>query len=202
MVHKLKTTAVSVAILAAGFGSESDHKPLDVRSDVVSISEIRPSAIKPESIEFQKRKLNKEEPSTKASEFSQLAKAARYEAKHGGVLCSRYACATAKMKWLVKKLIILRFAPTGASATGIVVCLARAESGLNPGTISATDDWGVGQINRPAHGSDHPEWWRPHAGFRYAVLDPVYNVGIMWSMSKRGTSWSPWTGTWGRGMCH
>lgn len=51
---------VSVSILAVGsFGFKSDHKPPDVRSDVVSISEIRASTTAPESIESQKRKLSK-----------------------------------------------------------------------------------------------------------------------------------------------
>lgn len=42
------------------FGFESDHKPLDVQGDVVSISEVRPLApASKSSIESQKRKLNK-----------------------------------------------------------------------------------------------------------------------------------------------
>lgn len=194
---------VSVLIFGAGSpGLKDDHKLLDVRRDVVSISEIRPSApVLPKRIstEFLKRKLNKEK-----LRFlpEKLVRDTRWLAQHGGVTGTCSGCATARMKQLVKALIVARFAPIGASATRTILCLAENESDFNPGAISDSKDWGVGQINRPSHEPDHPSWWRPHAGFKRAVLDPVYNVGIMFAMSKRGTSFTPWTGTYGRGMCH
>lgn len=213
MIRKIASTAVSVVILGVGsFGFKSDHKPLDVRHSVVSISEIRlsaPVAPKRVFIESLKRKLNKEKLRSlgvrrlqSVSLPEKLVRDTRWLAQHGGVtgICS--GCATVRMKQLVRALIVARFVPVGASATQTVLCLAENESGFNPGAISDTNDWGAGQINRPSHESDHPSWWRPHAGFKHAVLDPAYNVGIMFAMSKRGTSWTPWTGTYGRGMCH
>ena len=194
---------MSVLILGAGSsGLKDDHKPLDVRRDVVSISEIRPSAPalpKKVSTEFPKRKLNKEK-----LRFlpEKLMRDTRWLAQHGGVTGTCSGCATVRMKQLVKALIVARFAPVGASATQTALCLAENESDFNPGAISDTNDWGTGQINRPSHEPDHLSWWRPHAGFKHAVLDPVYNVGIMFAMSKRGTSFTPWTGTYGVGMCH
>lgn len=206
-MNKLPGRAANTALWlllfgATGLGFAEDHKALNVHSDVVSISEIRPPISVSESFnEPQKRKLKEDKLRTRASVFSRLAKAARYEAQHGGVLCSRHGCATPKMKWLVRQLIFYRFRPAGSRAVKTADCIAEAESGFNPGAISRTKDWGVGQINEAAHEPDYPWWWQPRAGFKYAVLDPVYNIGIMRSMSKRGTSWTPWTGTWGQGMC-
>lgn len=194
---------MSVLIFGAGSaGFKDDHKLLDVRGDVVSISEIRPSApVLPKRIstEFLKRKLNQEK-----LRFlpEKLVRDTRWLAQHGGVTGTCSGCATVRMKQLVKALIVARFAPVGVSATQTILCLAENESGFNPGAISDTKDWGVGQVNRPSHEPDHLSWWQPHAGFKHAVLDPVYNVGIMFAMSKRGTSFTPWTGTYGLGMCH
>ena len=203
MLRKLANTAMSVFILGTGsFDLKDDHKPLDVRRDVVSISEIRPSVTptpKRTHNESLKRKLNKEK---LRSLPEKLVRDARWLAQHGGVTGTCSGCATVRMKQLVKALIVARFAPVGVSATQTILCLAENESDFNPGAISDSKDWGVGQINRPSHEPDHPSWWRPHAGFKHAVLDPVYNVGIMFAMSKRGTSFTPWTGTYGLGMCH
>lgn len=193
---------VVLIFVIASFSTRSDHKVLDVRYSFASISEIRspaPLAPKRVSTESLKRKSSKE----KANFFPEkLARDARWLAQHGGVTGTCHGCATARMKQLVRALIVARFAPAGASATQTVLCIVEKESDFNPGEISDTDDWGVGQINRPTHEPGHSLWWRPHAGFKYAVFDPVYNVGIIWSMSKRGVSWTPWTGTYGRGMCH
>lgn len=63
MARRFMTTVASVAILGAGsLGFKDDHRPLDVQSDVVSISEIRPLKIlspKRTYTESLKRKLNK-----------------------------------------------------------------------------------------------------------------------------------------------
>lgn len=213
MARKLIITATCIAVLATSLlGFKGDHRQLDAQSDVVSISEIRPLVLPivfvPErSNESQKRKLNKEKlrpkPKTTAtaSPLKGLVREARWLAHNGGVTGDCYGCATARMKELVKRIMIIRFKSAGALATRTALCLADAESGFNPGAISDTDDWGTGQINEAEHKRGHPLWWRPHAGFKHAVLDPAYGVGIMLSMSKRGTSWTPWTGTWGKGMC-
>lgn len=212
MLKRLTGIAIITLVLwSAFFAPKGPHKPLDVRHNVVSISEIRPSAfVAPTTtwIESLKRKLKKEKLKSLGVKRPQLVLSSeklmrdvRWLARHGGVTGTCRGCATVRMKQLVKKLIVVRFAPVGTSATQTALCLAGGESDFNPGAISDTNDWGTGQINRRWHESDHPSWWRPHAGFKHAVLDPVYNVGIMFSMSKRGTSWTPWTGTYGQGMC-
>lgn len=120
-----------------------------------------------------------------------LAKEARYVATHGGVLGTCHDCATPRMKELVRRLIVARFAPGGAYAVQTALCVARGESGWNPGAISHTGDYGVFQINKASHYSTY-DWSR--------ILDPVYNVGVAWAMSQRGRSWGPWV-VWQRGYC-
>lgn len=131
---------------------------------------------------------------------AKLAAEARWVAAHGGVLGSCHDCATQRMKELVRRLIIARFAPEGSRAVRTALCVARGESGYNPGAISHTGDYGVAQVNRQAHEDDHPDWWQPRNGFQVALLDPVFNIGVMWSMSQRGRSWDPWV-VWTNGSC-
>lgn len=122
-------------------------------------------------------------PPASAGVPAKLAREARYVAAHGGVLGSCHGCSTPRMQRLVRRLIVARFAPSGASAVSTALCVARGESGFNPGAISRTGDYGVFQINRPS-------WERSYDWVR--ILDPVYNVGVGWAMSRRGYSWSPW----------
>jgi hypothetical protein len=131
-----------------------------------------------------------------------LAHDARALAQHGGVTGTCHGCATQRMQSLSRRLVVARFqASTNPRAVSTALCIVRAESGFNPGAISRTDDWSLAQINRPTHQHEHPGWWRPRLGFRVALFDPVFAVGVMWAMSHRGTSWSPWTGSYGRGIC-
>jgi len=132
---------------------------------------------------------------------AKLAAAARYLAGHGGVTGTCHGCATARMQALSRRVVIARFAPAGVTAVARATCIVGAESGFNPGAISSTGDYGLLQANKVAHEPDFPWWWRPARGFRYLIFDPVYAAGAMWAMSARGTNWSAWTGTWGRGMC-
>lgn len=114
-----------------------------------------------------------------------LAKQARWEYAHGGVLSSRWGAATPRMKSLSRQLIAARFAPAGAYAVQMALCYAGRESGMNPGAISSGGDHGLGQINYSAH----------HRTYDFTrMLDPVYNVGVMWAMSAHGTRWGPWRG--------
>ena len=129
-----------------------------------------------------------------------LIKQARFLAAHGGVTGSCHGCATLRMQALTRKLVEYRFRPAGAGAVSTALCVVRGESGFNPGAISHTGDYGVAQVNRATWESVYPEWWQPVRGFRYALLDPVFNVNVMWSMSRWGTSWSPWV-VYNRGYC-
>jgi hypothetical protein len=95
------------------------------------------------------------------------------------------------MRQLVRRLIQARFRPAGARAVRVALCVARGESGLNPGAISRTGDYGTFQINRAS-------WARTYNWGH--ILDPVYNVGVAWAMSRRGASWSPWV-VYQRGYC-
>lgn len=115
---------------------------------------------------------------------AKIAKEARWLAKHGGVLSTRHGAATARMKALVVELILARFRPQGAAVQRLALCVARGESGFNPGAISSTSDYGVFQINKPTWQHTY-DWSR--------ILDPVYNIGVGWAMSRRGASWGPWT---------
>lgn len=114
---------------------------------------------------------------------AKIAKEARWLAKHGGVTGSCHGCATPRMKQLVTELILARFRPQGAAVQRLALCIANGESGLNPGAISSTSDYGVFQINRPSWGRTY-DWSR--------ILDPVYNIGVGWAMSQRGSNWHPW----------
>lgn len=47
------------------------------------------------------------------------------------------------------------------------------------------EDYGLFQFNKPSWGDE--EWWNDKK-----LLDPVYNAGIVFKMSKKGTYWLPW----------
>lgn len=76
LLGRATTTAVWLVIFGAtGVGFVDDHQPLDVRRDVVSISEIRPSVIltpKRVYIESLKRKLKKQKLRTNADELRKM----------------------------------------------------------------------------------------------------------------------------------
>ncbi|MCR4338801.1 MAG: transglycosylase SLT domain-containing protein [Gemmatimonadaceae bacterium] len=120
-----------------------------------------------------------------------LAKEARYVASHGGVLSTRHGDATPRMRQLVRRLVVARFAPSGVAAVQTALCVVAGESGFNPGAISRGGDYGTFQINRASWEHVY-DWGR--------ILDPVYNIGVGWAMSERGFSWSPWT-VWTNGSC-
>jgi hypothetical protein len=58
--------------------------------------------------------------------------------------------------------------------------IAQAESGGRAGAISPTDDWGLWQVNEPAHPAQ-------------ATLDPLGNARAAVAISDDGTDWAPWT---------
>lgn len=106
------------------------------------------------------------------------------------------------MKLLMVKVYEARFASAGPWAQRTAVCLMEAESGANPGAVSHTNDYGGPQINYSAHHVELASYFRPARGFTALIFDPAFGAGAMWAMSRAGTSWRSWTGTYGRGMCH
>jgi hypothetical protein len=90
------------------------------------------------------------------------------------------------MKALSARLIAAQFAPAGAYAVRKALCIAKRESGLNPGARSWTGDHGIAQFNYSAHNGGWLDFSR--------VYDPVYGVQSFWRMSGKGTSWGPWAG--------
>lgn len=129
-------------------------------------------------------------PAANAGIPPKLAKEARYVATHGGIKCQTLgvgaACATPRMRELMRKLIAAQFAPAGSWAVKRAICIAARESGLNPGARSHTGDHGIAQFNYQAH---HRGWLDFNR-----VYDPVYGVQAFWRMSGQGTSWGPWAG--------
>lgn len=119
-----------------------------------------------------------------------LTQQARQLAAHGGIRSSRYGDATPRLKALTAELIRRRFRAAGWGAVARALCIARRESGLNPGAVSSTQDYGVSQI----HVAAHPEY----SAYRL-TRDPVYSVNAFWRLSNHGRDWSPWNG--GRYAC-
>lgn len=68
----------------------------------------------------------------------------------------------------------------------IAVAVSQAESSFWRDSISASNDYGLWQINRPAH----PTYFGDD-GARL-LADPVYNAQAAWDISGRGTNWNPW----------
>lgn len=129
-------------------------------------------------------------PSASGGVPPKLAAEAKYVAAHGGIVCQTKgvgaACATPRMRELMRKLIAAQFAPAGAWAVKRATCIAARESGLNPGARSMSGDHGIAQFNWSAH---HGGWLDFNR-----VYDPLYGVQAFWRMSGKGTSWSPWAG--------
>jgi len=111
---------------------------------------------------------------------AQLEHAAERAAATGGIRSHRYADATPWMKRLARELIERAF-PRESRAWAL--CVVGRESGFNPGAISRTDDHGLAQINRPSH---------PWVNVRRLVVDPVYAVAVMVTLSDGGANRSPW----------
>lgn len=70
-------------------------------------------------------------------------------------------------------------------------CIIQRESGGNPRAISATQDYGLAQINRSAHKRQFERMYG--APFERKALDPVLNgkyAAYLYSVA----GWSPWRG--------
>ncbi len=67
----------------------------------------------------------------------------------------------------------------------VSVAIALAESGGNTAAKSSTNDYGLWQINYPAHAS---------LGYsKDQLLRPDINAKAMYTISSGGTNWHPWT---------
>ena len=111
-----------------------------------------------------------------------LAARARYLAVHGGITGHCYACATSRMKALVRALIRETFRPAGWAAVTHALCYSRRESGWNPGAVSPTHDHSSFQVNAPSH--PQFDYWRMDH-------DPAYGVEAGWVVSSHGRDWGP-----------
>lgn len=66
----------------------------------------------------------------------------------------------------------------------MAVAIAGAESTFDPAAVNtATHDYGLWQVNVPAHPEYDPA----------RLLDPWYNAQAAWKISAGGTTWLPWT---------
>lgn len=71
-----------------------------------------------------------------------------------------------------------------STKVGIALAIARAESGFNSDAASASDDWGLWQINAvnfPALGIN-----------RVTARDPLINAQAAVRLSKNGQNWGDW----------
>jgi Lysozyme like domain/LysM domain len=94
-----------------------------------------------------------------------------------------YSCAALESLW--------EQAGGPAGEAEMAASVAMAESGGNPDAVSPTADYGLWQINEPAHPGQ-------------ATLDPAGNARAAVAISSGGTNWEPWvtyqTGAY-RGKC-
>lgn len=87
-----------------------------------------------------------------------------------------------------------RDAPNG---TKIAECIIQRESGGNPGAISATNDYGLFQINRAAHKRQFESMFG--GPFEKKALDPTLNAKYArylydWYVARGYSGWTPWKG--------
>lgn len=69
----------------------------------------------------------------------------------------------------------------------MAVAISLAETGGtgNPKAVSPTHDYGLWQINQPAH----PTYFKQSG----KIFEPGYNAAAAYAISKGGTDWTPWT---------
>lgn len=121
-----------------------------------------------------------------ASTFSSasLHSQARYVAMHGGIQGSCAGCATYRMKYLARQLVIERFSSAGSNAVRWALCVVGRESGFNPGAINSSSG-AAGLFQFLGH-PQYSYWMLTH--------DPVYQVGAAWNLSHGARDHSPWYG--------
>lgn len=136
---------------------------------------------------------------------SVLEREARKVARNGGIVCHTVGvgagCASPYMRRLTRELVDRGLRRHGPDARRWGLCVVGRESGFNPAAVSATDDHGAGQLNRPSH-----RWvdyariaWPTRVSPSGWASDPVYSVNVFVQLSRGATNRSPWAG--GRYSC-
>jgi hypothetical protein len=116
----------------------------------------------------------------------QLERLGRRVAAHGGVRSSRYGDATPLMR-RISLVLVARAFP--ARTRPWALCIVLRESGANPGAISVSHDYGLGQLHR---GLWPVNIWRQ-------LRDPGYGARAFALVSEHGRRRWPWDG--GRYRC-
>ena len=122
-----------------------------------------------------------------ASTFStstSLQAQARYTALHGGIQGSCFGCATSRMKYLSRQLVIQQFQRAGSGAVRWALCVVGRESGGNPGAVNSSSG-AAGLFQFLGH-PQYSNWMLTH--------DPVGQVRAAWQLSHGAQDRSPWYG--------
>jgi Transglycosylase SLT domain len=109
---------------------------------------------------------------------------ARWTARHGGITGSCWGCATSKMQWQSRALVIKQFSRAGSDAVRWALCVVRRESGFNPGAINSSSG-AAGLFQFLGH---------PQYSYYLLTHDPVYQVRAAWQLSNGARTRSHWYG--------
>lgn len=119
-----------------------------------------------------------------ASNAPTLHKQARHLALHGGITGRCWGCATYRMKYLARRLVVERFSWAGSEAVRWALCVVNRESGFNPGAVNAQSG-AAGLFQFLGH-PQFDSWKLTH--------DPVYQVRAAWQLSNGARTRSHWYG--------
>ena len=109
---------------------------------------------------------------------------ARWTAMHGGITGQCWGCATSKMKWQSRALVIKQFSRAGSDAVRWALCVVNRESGFNPGAVNQSSG-AAGLFQFLGH-PQYSSWGLTH--------DPVYQVRAAWQLSNGARTRSHWYG--------
>jgi Transglycosylase SLT domain len=111
-----------------------------------------------------------------------LESKARWTALHGGITGSCWGCATSKMQWQSRALVVKQFSRAGSDAVRWSLCVVRRESGFNPGAVNSSSG-AAGLFQFYGH-PQYDSWKLTH--------DPVYQVKAAWSLSNGANTRYHW----------
>lgn len=118
------------------------------------------------------------------SSSTSLHAQARWTALHGGIQGSCYGCATSRMQYLSRRLVIEQFSRAGSDAVRWALCVMGRESGGNPGAVNSSSG-AAGLFQFLGH-PQYSYWMLTH--------DPVGQVKAAWQLSHGAQDRSPWYG--------